>query len=472
MAMPAAEEPLEELPPAPRDEADDLLRSIEEQLSQFERRVRADVFTPDTAEDETVEAEADAEDVDWSGSRQDAEPAPEPRGWQEPRQQQPAPRSEYRFRGPAGPGWSQDAEAESAFEDFAEPRQRPAAPRPERAGLFARDLSEPDDADDDRVNYAEEARRRLGEPALRGTLSEPVAASGRASDFASLEAQLSKELDTGVYAGEAADEDDDIDTESDDDMRIASAAVIAPEHGMRPPPPQAAPPKRGFRPGLATIAGAVIVVALGAAGAVYLHSFDSGPSGPPPVIAAPDGPVKIEPAQSQADNSGDTVGEAVYDRVAGRGTDTAAEETVVNGAEEPQEIARIVPPPADGGSQMAPAEGSQESAAATAIGTATAETGTASSSTTTSAASGLSGLRFRHPDPVRHGRVRPAPRSDLCRARRRLHRFHLRDGHPAAAAGSERPADGVGADRGRGAEAGADRGDRPAACRGHAEFSF
>jgi cell division protein FtsN len=94
----------------------------------------------------------------------------------------------------------------------------------------------------------------------------------------------------------------------------------------------------------------VIVVAIGGAGAMYLRSFDRSASGPPPVIAAPDGPVKIEPVEAQ-DGGEETVGDAVYDRVAGQntGAQEGTEENVVEGAEEPQEIARIVVPPAESG---------------------------------------------------------------------------------------------------------------------------
>jgi cell division septation protein DedD len=367
MAGPAIQEPVEEAPPAPRDDPDDLLRSIEEQLSQFERRVRSDVFM---AEDETSEPEAEAEDVDWSGGHREVEPeaAPEPRDWQEPEPE--APRTEYRFRGPAGPGWNRDVEPESEAEDFAEPSYAPrsTAEETERAALFGRDLSESDDTDDDRADFAEEARRRIaGEPGLRGTFAGggAAAASSDARDFASLEAELSRELDTGAYAGTGtgayadrhATEDDVAGTDSDDDVPIAPAAVIAPEHGMRPPPPRpasaAAPAPRRFRPGWGMIAAAVVVLAAGAAVAVYVRSFDQAPSGPPPVIAAPDGPVKIEPAADETASGEETVGEAVYDRVAGEGSQT--QETLVDGAEEPQELARIVPPSAESDAQMAPA---------------------------------------------------------------------------------------------------------------------
>ena len=56
--------------------------------------------------------------------------------------------------------------------------------------------------------------------------------------------------------------------------------------------------------------------------------------------------MKIEAPQQPQQAEGETVGDAVYDRVAGR--EPAAEqpqEQVVDNVEEPQEIARIVLPP-------------------------------------------------------------------------------------------------------------------------------
>jgi cell division protein FtsN len=95
-----------------------------------------------------------------------------------------------------------------------------------------------------------------------------------------------------------------------------------------------------------TAAAVLVVVVLGGAAAFYLRALDQVPSGPPPVIAAPQGPVKIEPAPTESASGEETVGEAVYNRVAGGPPNT--EENVVEGAEEPQELARIVLPPSEG----------------------------------------------------------------------------------------------------------------------------
>jgi hypothetical protein len=90
------------------------------------------------------------------------------------------------------------------------------------------------------------------------------------------------------------------------------------------------------------IAAGLVVAAIGAAGALYLRAAEQTPEGPPPVIAAPEGPDKVAPQESQTAATEETVGDAVYDRVAGNAPET--EEQVVESAEEPREIARIVLP--------------------------------------------------------------------------------------------------------------------------------
>lgn len=105
---------------------------------------------------------------------------------------------------------------------------------------------------------------------------------------------------------------------------------------------------RRSRAGLLAAAGVLAVVVIGAVAAMYVRSGEDVPGGPPPVIAAPEGDVKVEPPPAQAAAEGETAGEAVYNRVAGNAP--AAEEQVVDGAEEPREISRIVlPPPQENG---------------------------------------------------------------------------------------------------------------------------
>ncbi len=317
-------------PAAGRDDPEDLLRSIEQQLSQFERRVRSDSFADEgdrLAADENASFEP----------REDLQEAA-----------RPAAHSEYRFRGPAA--GSRDLRYQPD-DDVTAPED--ALEVPTSVVGAAQQAAYP-------ASMAERADDTHGEPDARA--GETVAAEdvdtegwGKSdrfdrtretpgvADLAGLEAELSRELDPAYRGGDVGWDDPGVGSQ-DDGPRVAPAAVIAPEHGMRPPPRPAAPQPRGrSTKGLAMAAGILIVVALGGAGALYLRSVERAPSGPPPVIAAQEGPVKIEPAAPSDASEEETVGEAVYNRVAGRATD--AEENVVDGAEEPEEIARIVPPP-------------------------------------------------------------------------------------------------------------------------------
>jgi hypothetical protein len=101
------------------------------------------------------------------------------------------------------------------------------------------------------------------------------------------------------------------------------------------------PGRRRSRAGLIAAAALLGVVVVGGAAAMYMRNADEAPAGPPPVIAAAEGDVKVAPAK-QAAPDGETVGDAVYNRVAGN--TPQAEEQVVDGAEEPREISRIVLP--------------------------------------------------------------------------------------------------------------------------------
>ncbi len=372
----AAAEPEPVAAPAPPDagDPDDLLRSIEEQLSQFDQRARAEGFgagdgqplvqqeeswsgvpEPEPEPRVAIEPEPRAAAVPVSPAAPEleprgavepdpiapAEPAPEPVAeWSEDQEHAEA---EYRFRGPAGGGWDSLEEAQPTA-----PVQPPPAAPPVDAPP-----QEP-------VAAAEEP---VAPPPLRLRLPPdfpdadatdgPAAEAARTSELASLEEELSAEFDprggrtTAAPApqpvadvAEAAPADD-----APDMAHVAAAAAIAPQHAMRAPPEPAPPPPRRSRKVLVTAASVLIVVAIGGAGAMYLRTFNGTSSGPPPVIAAQDGPVKITPEETQAEGGGETVGEAVYDRVAGQAPET--EETVVEGAEEPREIARIVLPEAE-----------------------------------------------------------------------------------------------------------------------------
>jgi hypothetical protein len=329
----------EQSQPAPQaDDPDDLLRSIEEQLSQFEQRVRS-------ASDE----------AQWLGDGSADEPdiEPEPRDEWQDAPGMAAARPDYHFRGPAAADWDRadEREQEVAANEEPVPHEPEAAAEPVTE-LFGRSHDTPMEPSDH--GYAEEeivaeadtqlARDDDERPTPVDELAEVEVHHG-ARDFASLEEELSAELDSAYRAQESGAGRQAQEEPEDEREFAAAAAVVTPGPGRRPPaqphaqPP--APPRRRSGRGFMMAAAVVIVAVIGGVGALYYRSLEQTSSGPPPVIAAPEGPVKIEPAE-QADAGEETVGEAVFDRVAGNAPET--EETVVDGAEEPREIARIVAP--------------------------------------------------------------------------------------------------------------------------------
>jgi hypothetical protein len=110
--------------------------------------------------------------------------------------------------------------------------------------------------------------------------------------------------------------------------------------------------RRGPNRAVLAAAAVIGVLVVGGAAAFFMRSGNSVPSGPPPVIAADESPVKVQPPQQgEQQAASETAGEAVYNRVAG--SPPAAEEQVVENAEEPREVARIVlPPSTDENSQL------------------------------------------------------------------------------------------------------------------------
>ena len=73
------------------------------------------------------------------------------------------------------------------------------------------------------------------------------------------------------------------------------AAAIAPGPSRRAAAARAAEQRGRSRVGLLTAAGVILVVLIGAGAALYLRSVREGASGPPPVIAADEGAVRVEP---------------------------------------------------------------------------------------------------------------------------------------------------------------------------------
>lgn len=372
-ARPATKRPPEELDP------DELLRSIEEQLGQFERRhaARFGAASPsasaETEAESTGTAAAEPDEPIFGATRAEAQSRRSSRirpfaeidepevAAEEPVIDElppiPAPvRSEYRFRGPANAEWDRMQSAAEPIEPSAaglQPQEQPSLYAEPRADtdLFA---GEAPDSLGERVYPSEaapvedaiEARRReRRETEFPEFEDVPVVAAAR-PDLTEIEASLSRELEPEYAASSQEDKWQDGDAPDDEPP---AAATIAPGASRRAAAARAAAEQRGrSRAGLLTAAGVIGVVVIGAAAALYLRSSEEGSSGPPPVIAADDEPVRIAPAEGET-ASQETVGEAVYNRVAGATSETP--EQVVESAEEPSEIARIVLPPTQAGSE-------------------------------------------------------------------------------------------------------------------------
>lgn len=107
---------------------------------------------------------------------------------------------------------------------------------------------------------------------------------------------------------------------------------------------------RRARTGLIAAAGVLGVVMVGGGVAALVGGVGSETeAGPPPVIRAEAGPAKVEPDETAEARGGDSAGQAVYDRVAGRAPKD--DEKLVDRAEEPRQVSRVVLPQMAGGSQ-------------------------------------------------------------------------------------------------------------------------
>lgn len=356
---------------------DELLRSIEEQLGQFERRhaarfsaappsfdsdaAAAEDVAPDWAEEEpktpvfgapssSAESRRSSRIRPFAESAEDLDIAPEPVSDEEEPPVRSTVRSDYRFRGPAGANWDRaprDGDTAEASRDDFEDTAPPSAPEQED-DLFAQADIEAArvqaDADLERVGRGDGERpsesRRERITATFPEFDEEPAAARQQADLSGLEAGLSRELEPQYQEASQSDKWRDGDAPTSESK---VAAAIAPGPSRRAAAARAAAQRGRSRVGLFTAAGIILVVLIGAGGALYLRSSEQGASGPPPVIAAEEGAVRVEPAQDQAAAEGETVGEAVYNRVAGAQPET--EEQVVENAEEPREVARIVLPP-------------------------------------------------------------------------------------------------------------------------------
>ncbi len=371
----------------PVDDADDLLRSIEAQLGEFERRTQSGRSTA---------GETAGSELKWASEAKAAEePAGDAVGATVAAEDKPLPDDEA--TAPVEPSREEP--------DSTDPQELPARPLPTRfatrlgrgaeaaprwnraetrqAGPYVRprDLSaeagqrqegvaaEPPASKPGRPalagaaagwSAAAAADQATGEPGLANTATRPAAtdfrrelrttfggleeghqtSSTEPSGAPDVEAELTPQLEPSYSDPTFGGHWQDAAAETLQDE--PHVAAVAETQGV--PLARAASRDRPRR-GMMIAAGVLGAIVLGAAVAAYLRAGGEAPSGPPPVIAAQDGAVKVEaPPQPQAE--GETVGEAVYNRVAG---DTPpAEEQVVDSAEEPREISRIVLPPTGG----------------------------------------------------------------------------------------------------------------------------
>ncbi len=302
--------------------------------------------------------------------------------WDEEPEEVPAriARTNYHFRGQAHAEWDRDA-SEPSYVAAPAPRVEPQRAEPERAEFrraeppqVARRVEslpgfgddEPSDAElfaphgratraHDPFVKAEPVREtREDDPVAAETLrrrriadafpefDEDVPARDEKDERAAINARLAEALESDFPDSSYEKPWESGEPAPRDEPRVAMAAVPAASRRAAAARAHAAQRGRGLRTALITVAGVVVVVLIGGAAALYLRSTESGPAIPPPVIAADAEPVKVEPPKDQAATEGETVGEAVYNRVAGN--TPPADEKVVDNAEEPRDVARIVLP--------------------------------------------------------------------------------------------------------------------------------
>jgi hypothetical protein len=371
-------------------ESQDLLRAIEAQLGDFERRAQDRPPAPQEPKDsweppaplaaDNWETSYPDEDLSRHEPDRSSDPDPDPGSWEPSAPPENAPAEAYdeppaddvgeaesalevddQQRGPApwtrhndplgwkepqvtAADWTRDATRawEAEFTKSSDQQDREAT-LPERDAWSGFE-AEPVQPAMDWLAPSDDERDKL-----RGTIApdfketKDVAGKGQARNQpASLETRFSDSSLNADWQGaslsRAASPPDE-----DNDPIPAGVTPL-----KRKPQADAETPRRG-RSGrrLTTVLSLLGVVLLGGAVAYYMRSFDGEVSGPPPVIAAEDGPVKMVPETQAANEAAEAPGAAVYDRVAGTGSST--QETMVDGAEEPREVARIVLPATQAG---------------------------------------------------------------------------------------------------------------------------
>ena len=402
----AARAPVAPSPP-PADDADDLLRSIEEQLGAFERSARpthsAAAEPGESREYRERPAETRSEEAE---EERPAEMAGEDLREEELEQRgAPARMTDEEREIRRGPGVLLRA---AAWPDR-NPRPRPQRPEP-RFAREAPDEGRQEAARENRRAAARQFRRerqtgsRLG-PAKSdveraGSVASGIVGAaagwdqiaGEEEKGASAERESGSPRPEGDYRRELRTTFGDLDEAQEpsppvvfdtESFETGLAAEIEPSYSdaslgenwqdeaypdAETPPDEprvaaAAPARRNSREesrkGVLVVAGVLGVVVLGGAAAFFMRGGDAAPSGPPPVISAQDGPVKVTPPEESEQAAEETIGEAVYNRVAGGANET--EEQIVNSAEEPEEIPRIVLPAPQAEADVADPAGDAES---------------------------------------------------------------------------------------------------------------
>jgi hypothetical protein len=368
------------------DESDHLLRSIEAQLGDYERRNPAQPERPASARFDKAAVDRGAEQPVQQADEGPATPLPGQQTW-EPVAATPFPRVDARQRAPAVPMQPQSGEVRVARAPD-EHEARRAAPGRSTLGP-ERDMTEDEPASRlplRRRDRPDAHDPRNQEDARAGASALPAAGwtnvIGGEDGRASRAHQNPVHPDAGDYRGELRATFGD----QDEPRPVARTLGAGPTRYARDPvseleptysdptldghwegegsgfdgdgsdEPRVAPARasgnsskiaarqsgRGSRKGLLAAAGVLGILVLGGVGLGLLRSGEEAPSGPPPLISAPTGDTKVAaPEQQQAE--GETAGEAVYDRVAG--ATPPADEQVVESAEEPRELSRIVLPP-------------------------------------------------------------------------------------------------------------------------------
>ncbi|HEX2256120.1 MAG TPA: SPOR domain-containing protein [Afifellaceae bacterium] len=184
------------------------------------------------------------------------------------------------------------------------------------------------------------------EPApAAGAFHLPASEAGDSLPMAENDKPYEDSYSVEVHDFEAAHEFDPEPDELYEDEEASEFAPVQAEPARR---------RRSYK-GLVAAMGVLGVVVFGGGVAALVGGMGSPTdAGPPPVIRAEAGPAKVEPEQTAEAQTGDSAGQAVYDRVAGRAPKD--DEKLVDRAEEPRQVSRVVLP--QGGDASEPQEAS------------------------------------------------------------------------------------------------------------------